>query len=106
MDVQTARNAGTLAAVVNYGFGIYDRAAHPADLYLDRGRWFANARLEEGLARVREATNGFTVPSDASETWRRCYRELARFEQAVHAHLRAENDVLFPRALELEQRLS
>jgi phosphoglycolate phosphatase len=36
VDVQTARNAGTLAAVVNYGFGIHDRSAHPADLYLDR----------------------------------------------------------------------
>ncbi|HEY2351038.1 MAG TPA: HAD-IA family hydrolase [Candidatus Acidoferrum sp.] len=35
VDVQTARNAGILAAVVNYGFGIHDRAAHPADLYLD-----------------------------------------------------------------------
>ena len=36
VDVQTARNAGTLAAAVNYGFGVHDRAAHPADLYLDR----------------------------------------------------------------------
>ena len=36
VDVQTARNAGTLAAAVNYGFGAHDRAAHPADLYLDR----------------------------------------------------------------------
>jgi phosphoglycolate phosphatase len=36
VDVQTARNAGILSAVVNYGFGIHDRAAHPADLYLDR----------------------------------------------------------------------
>lgn len=36
VDVQTARNAGILAAVVNYGFGIHDRVAHPADLYLDR----------------------------------------------------------------------
>src|ERR1700687_817010 len=36
VDVQTARNAGTLAAAVNYGFGTHDRAAHPADLYLDR----------------------------------------------------------------------
>jgi phosphoglycolate phosphatase len=35
VDVQTARNAGMLAAIVNYGFGIHDRAAHPADLYLD-----------------------------------------------------------------------
>lgn len=36
VDVQTARNAGNLSAIVNYGFGIHDRAAHPADLYLDR----------------------------------------------------------------------
>jgi len=36
VDVQTARNAGTLAATVNYGFGAHDRATHPADVYLDR----------------------------------------------------------------------
>ena len=36
VDVQTARNAGTLAAAVNYGFGVHDRAAHPADIYLER----------------------------------------------------------------------
>ena len=36
VDVQTARNAGTFAATVNYGFGTHDRAAHPADVYLDR----------------------------------------------------------------------
>ncbi len=35
VDVQTARNAGTFAAAVNYGFGVHDRAAHPADIYLD-----------------------------------------------------------------------
>jgi phosphoglycolate phosphatase len=36
VDVQTARNAGTLAAVVNYGFGVHDRGAYPADIYLER----------------------------------------------------------------------
>ncbi|HEX4546263.1 MAG TPA: HAD-IA family hydrolase [Candidatus Acidoferrum sp.] len=36
VDVQTARNAGTVAAAVNYGFGNHDRSTHPADLYLDR----------------------------------------------------------------------
>ena len=36
VDVQTARNAGTHAAAVNYGFGVHDRTAHPADIYLDR----------------------------------------------------------------------
>ena len=38
VDVQTARNAGTLVAAVNYGFGTHDRAAYPADVYLERLR--------------------------------------------------------------------
>jgi phosphoglycolate phosphatase len=36
VDVQTARNAGTIVVIVNHGFGQHDRAAHPADLYVDR----------------------------------------------------------------------
>ena len=36
VDVQTARNAGTRVAAVNYGFGVHDRRAYPADVYLDR----------------------------------------------------------------------
>jgi regulator of cell morphogenesis and NO signaling len=64
-----------------------------------------HARLEQGLGRIRALTNGFEVPAAASDSWRRCYRELERLEGALLAHLRAENDVLFPRALELERRL-
>jgi phosphoglycolate phosphatase len=36
VDVQTARNAGTIAAAVNYGFGVHDRTQYPADIYLDK----------------------------------------------------------------------
>jgi phosphoglycolate phosphatase len=36
VDVQTARNAGMMAAAVNYGFGVHDRGAYPADIYLER----------------------------------------------------------------------
>jgi len=34
IDIQTARNAGTMAICVTYGFGQQDRAANPADLYV------------------------------------------------------------------------
>jgi len=47
VDVQTARNAGTLAAAVNYGFGTHDRAAYPADIYLD-GMTELSALLRDG----------------------------------------------------------
>ena len=36
VDVQTARNAGMISAIVNFGFGRHDREIHPPDLYLDR----------------------------------------------------------------------
>jgi phosphoglycolate phosphatase len=36
VDVQTARNAGMISAIVNFGFGTHDREKHPADVYLDR----------------------------------------------------------------------
>jgi phosphoglycolate phosphatase len=36
VDVQTARNAGMISAIVNFGFGAHDRQAYPADIYLDR----------------------------------------------------------------------
>jgi phosphoglycolate phosphatase len=35
VDVQTARNAGTLAAAVNYGFGVHNRVKYPADVYVE-----------------------------------------------------------------------
>jgi phosphoglycolate phosphatase len=36
VDVQTARNAGMMAATVNFGFGVHDRGRYPADIYLQK----------------------------------------------------------------------
>jgi phosphoglycolate phosphatase len=36
VDVQTARNAGMRSVIVNFGFGIHDRTAYPADVYVNR----------------------------------------------------------------------
>lgn len=63
-----------------------------------------HARLEHLLERLRTATSDFAVPADASAAVRRCLTELERLDREVRAHLRAENDLLFPRALELEGR--
>ena len=53
---------------------------------------------------IRELTNGYTPPSDACTTYRVCLSELARFERDLHQHVHLENNVLFPGAVELEQR--
>jgi phosphoglycolate phosphatase len=36
VDVQTARNAGMISVIVNFGFGMHDRKLYPADVYLDQ----------------------------------------------------------------------
>jgi regulator of cell morphogenesis and NO signaling len=57
------------------------------------------------LARLREATGGYALPPDACPTFAALYEELQRLEADLHQHIHLENNVLFPRALELERSL-
>lgn len=61
----------------------------------------ATAHVEQ----LRSLTHDYRVPSDASEVCRRCYEELARFDENLQRHISLENDVLFPGAMALEGRL-
>lgn len=56
----------------------------------------------DGLRLIRELTRGYTAPSDGCTTYAACMGELARFERDLHRHVHLENNVLFPRAIELE----
>ena len=49
------------------------------------------------LARLRELTNGFTVPADACNTWRALWAGLEALERDLHQHIHLENNILFPR---------
>ena len=59
----------------------------------------------DGLRVVRELTNGYVAPPDGCATYAVCIAELARFERDLHQHVHLENNVLFPRALELELKV-
>ena len=63
-----------------------------------------HAQAGELLERLRRLTNAYRPPADACTTFMLCYEELARFEADLHRHVHLENNVLFPRAVELEQR--
>jgi regulator of cell morphogenesis and NO signaling len=54
------------------------------------------------LRRIRELTNGYVPPVDACATYTVCLAELERFERDLHRLVHLENNVLFPRAVELE----
>jgi regulator of cell morphogenesis and NO signaling len=56
----------------------------------------------EGLGELRRLTNGYAPPEDACNTFRALYAEMAVLERDLHQHIHLENNILFPRAVELE----
>ena len=58
----------------------------------------------EGLRLIRSLTRNYTAPPDGCTTYALCVAELRRFEEDLHRHVHLENNVLFPKALELEGR--
>jgi regulator of cell morphogenesis and NO signaling len=59
----------------------------------------------EALAKLRDVTNNYTLPPDACPTFGAMYEELQCMEADLHQHIHLENNILFPRAIELEGRL-
>lgn len=55
------------------------------------------------LSKMRAITNGYTLPDGACPSFTALYHRLAEFERDIHQHIHLENNVLFPRAAELEQ---
>jgi len=53
---------------------------------------------------LRELSGDFTPPADACTSYRVLYEALAAFEADLHQHIHLENNILFPRAIEMEQR--
>jgi regulator of cell morphogenesis and NO signaling len=60
----------------------------------------------EILRELRALTSDYRVPADACINYQTLYQALENFEQDLHQHIHLENNLLFPRALELETRLS
>jgi regulator of cell morphogenesis and NO signaling len=58
-------------------------------------------RAGEALAEMRGLTRGYAPPEWACPTFRGLYYGLAQFEATMHVHVHLENNILFPRALEL-----
>ena len=57
------------------------------------------------MERIRTLTNNYLLPDDACSTFEVTYKELEEFEKDLHKHVHLENNILFPRAIELEDRL-
>lgn len=55
------------------------------------------------LRAMRVASAGYAPPEGACASYQALYRALAEFEADLHQHIHLENNILFPRALAMEQ---
>jgi regulator of cell morphogenesis and NO signaling len=56
------------------------------------------------MAAIRTLTKDYTLPEDACASYSLLYRMLEEFENDLHLHIHLENNILFPKALELQKR--
>lgn len=54
------------------------------------------------LRRVSELSGRYAAPPDACPSYRGLYQGLEEFERDLHQHIHLENNILFARALEME----
>ena len=54
------------------------------------------------LKEIRSLSGDFTTPQDACPSFKALYQGLEAFEADLHQHIHLENNILFPRAITLE----
>lgn len=95
-----------LVKAENGGFSLKDQphfgtAANPVAMM--------EAEHEEAggiMEQIQNLSDNFTPPEDACATYRVLFQNLEGFQDDLHKHVHLENNILFPKALDLEKRLN
>jgi len=66
---------------------------------------FEHTSAGDALSKIRELSNNYTHPEDACNTFKALYSELKEFEEDLHKHIHLENNILFPKSVELEAEM-
>jgi len=53
---------------------------------------------------IRELSNDYTPPEDSCATYKVSFLKLKEFEDDLHQHIHLENNILFPKSIELENQ--
>ncbi len=56
------------------------------------------------LAEMRKLSNDYTLPDGACPSFTALYSRMETFERDLHRHIHLENNLLFPKAIELETK--
>jgi len=65
-----------------------------------------HASVGDALAQLHHITKAYTIPEDACASYTLLYKMLAELEEDTHLHIHLENNILFPKAVELEKSFS
>jgi regulator of cell morphogenesis and NO signaling len=60
----------------------------------------------ERFREIAELTDNYTPPTDACTTYKVTFAMLKEFEEDLHKHIHLENNILFPKAVLLENELA
>jgi regulator of cell morphogenesis and NO signaling len=60
----------------------------------------------EHFRKIKALSNQYTAPADSCNTYKAAFASLQEFEDDLHLHIHLENNILFPRSIELEHSLA
>jgi regulator of cell morphogenesis and NO signaling len=92
LRLEAAREAGGMPPFAPFGTVNY-----PVRMMM-----FEHDTAGDLLRELRAAARDFRLPDDACMSFRALYGALEDFEKDLHQHIHLENNLLFPRAVELE----
>ena len=79
--------------------GCFGSARNPIRMML-----YEHDAVGEKLREIREVTSNYATPEWACTTFRAYFNLLQELEVDLHNHIHLENNVLFPRAIEMEEK--
>jgi regulator of cell morphogenesis and NO signaling len=94
-DLHRSRQRNTIPLMPPFG-----TVLHPI-----RMMQYEHDEAGEILRDIRAMTGDYTIPDDACPTFRALYAGLQDLELDLHRHIHLENNVLFPKVIELEQQV-
>lgn len=59
----------------------------------------------ERFRQISTLANNYTPPADACNTYRVTFALLKEFEEDLHLHIHLENNIVFPKAVEMQARM-
>ena len=59
----------------------------------------------ESFRQIQELSNNYTPPEDGCNTYKVTFALLKEFQDDLHVHIHLENNILFPKAEELEKEM-